>query len=137
MTFDDLVKPYAHITQHVAQTIAPKLHAAFSIDAPSTYAVTKLMMLAHANDPTARARVEELAASPGMKEALTQVSLALREHPHFGLFQANAVEQAATHAISGRRIRHRPRGRSEVITRRQYVREVKMAGLGRTPMEVL
>lgn len=109
--FHSIVKSFDHIIKHVAAALVEPMAMAFGLPPGTIHVLTELLMHAHAGNPKARAQVEHLAKTqPGMKQALTQISLHLRQHPHFAHFQAHAKAQgqkAALHGVEGARRRRR------------------------------
>lgn len=112
--FHGIVKQFDHIAKHVAAALGDTMGVAFGLPPGTVAALTELLMHAHAGNPKARAQVEHIARTqPGMKQAMTQMSLAIRQHPHFAHFQAHAQQQgqkAAMHGVEGARHRRRVGG---------------------------
>jgi H+/Cl- antiporter ClcA len=108
--FHGIVKQFDHIAKHVAAAMGDTLGVAFGIPPGTVLALTELLMHAHAGNPVARKQVEDLAKKPGMKQAMTQLSVQIRQHPHFAHFQAHAQsegQKAALHGMAGAARRRR------------------------------
>ena len=99
---ETLERRYHHVTSEVAASMAPTVGPAHSLSPAEVQRCTELLMLAHAGDPEAREAVEQMARQyPGMKTALTALSLQLRMHPHFGAYQGEADMMRQQNAIVG------------------------------------